>query len=111
MTGRAKVFRPPETLQKLRQSFKETVMTITPKPEQERVLTEAIQAGLIQSPEDALEIALQELRNRLDAGVPPLTAEEWLEEFNAWTSSHSTTAPLLSDEAVSREFIYRERGL
>jgi hypothetical protein len=86
-------------------------MTITPKPEQERILTEAIQAGLIQSPEEALELALQELRNKLDAGPPPLTAEEWLKEFRAWASSHSTSTPLLSDEAISREFIYRERGL
>jgi hypothetical protein len=86
-------------------------MTITPKPEQERILTEAIEAGLIQTPEDALDIALQELRNKLAAEVPPLTAEQWLAEFKAWTSSHSTSTPLLSDEAISREFIYRERGL
>ena len=86
-------------------------MTITPKPEQERILTEAIQAGLIQRPEDALDIALEALKSKLADGVPPLTDEEWLEEFNAWTSSHSTSTPLLSDEAVSREFIYRERGL
>jgi hypothetical protein len=45
-------------------------MTITPKPEQERVLTEAIEAGLIQSPEDALDIALQELQTKLGAAPP-----------------------------------------
>lgn len=86
-------------------------MTITLKPEQEQVLAEAIEAGLIASPEDALDIALDGLRSKLAAGVPPLTADEWIEEFKAWTSSHSTSTPLLSDEAVSREFIYRERGL
>jgi hypothetical protein len=29
----------------------------------------------------------------------------------ATTHSHPTTTPLLSDEAISREWIYRERGL
>ena len=86
-------------------------MTITPKPEQERILIEAIQAGLIRTPEDALDIALQELRNKLATKAPTMTAEQWLAEFKAWTSGHSTSTPLLSDEAVSREFIYRERGL
>ena len=86
-------------------------MTITPTPEQERILAEAMEAGLIKSPEDALNIALEELRNKLDVGPPLLTDAEWLDEFNAWTSSHPTNTPLLSDEAVSREFIYRERGL
>jgi hypothetical protein len=88
-----------------------TVMTITPKPEQERILAEAIQAGLIQTPEDALDIALEELQNKLAAEIPPMTAEQWLAEFKACASGHSTSTPLLSDEAISREFIYRERGL
>ena len=86
-------------------------MTITPKPEQERILIEAIQAGLIRSAEDALDIALQELQNKLASEAPALTDEQWLAEFNAWADGHSTSTPLLSDEAMSREFIYRERGL
>ena len=41
-----------------------------------------------------------------------LTPEEWVREFKAWTRSHShDDLPVLSDEAMSREFIYRERGL
>jgi hypothetical protein len=90
---------------------KKADMTITPTPEQERILKEAMQAGLIHSPEDVLEIAMQDLRNKLNVEGPALTDEEWLQEFNAWTSSHSTSSPLLSDEAISREFIYRDRGL
>ena len=93
-------------------------MTITPTPEQERILVEAIESGLIDSAEAALNLALDGLRGSLDAmrrerladETAPLTDAEWLEEFNAWTSGHSTSAPLLSDEAVSREFIYSERG-
>jgi hypothetical protein len=32
--------------------------------------------------------------------------------FNAWVHSHDhDNLPILSDEAISREFIYRDRGL
>lgn len=38
------------------------------------------------------------------------TTEEWVREFNEWVNSHDyITAPPLSDEAVSRDEIYRER--
>jgi hypothetical protein len=41
-----------------------------------------------------------------------LSPEEWARQFKAWTRSHAADdLPLLSDEAISREFIYRERGL
>ncbi len=38
------------------------------------------------------------------------TTEEWVKEFREWVNSHDyITAPPLSDEAVSRDEIYRER--
>jgi hypothetical protein len=41
-----------------------------------------------------------------------LSPEDWVREFRAWTRSHDAdNLPLLSDEAISREAIYRERGL
>jgi hypothetical protein len=41
-----------------------------------------------------------------------LAPEQWVDEFRAWVHSHSNDdLPLLSDEAISREFIYQERGL
>jgi hypothetical protein len=41
-----------------------------------------------------------------------LSPEEWVREFKAWTRSHAKDdLPLLSDEAISRDFIYGERGL
>ncbi len=41
--------------------------------------------------------------------LPP---EEWVRKFEAWTQSHAAdNLPLLSDEDISRESIYRERGL
>jgi hypothetical protein len=43
--------------------------------------------------------------------APEMSPEEWVREFKDWVHSHSRKTPLLSDEAISREFIYRERGL
>ena len=86
-------------------------MTITPKPEQAQLIAEAIQAGLIKSPAEALDIAVDALRGRLKASARPIDAEEWMRKFRSWASSHSTSTPLLSDEAISRESIYGDRGL
>jgi hypothetical protein len=38
------------------------------------------------------------------------TKEEWLKSFNDWMDSHDATLPPLSEEAISRETIYGERG-
>jgi len=40
-------------------------MTITLKPEQERVLLDAVNSGMAKSAEEALDRALESLRNRL----------------------------------------------
>jgi hypothetical protein len=41
-----------------------------------------------------------------------LSPEEWVRELKAWTRSHAPdNLPLLSDEAISRDFIYGDRGL
>ena len=38
--------------------------------------------------------------------------DEWMKKFKEWSASHEKDdLPELSDEAMSREFIYRERGL
>lgn len=37
------------------------------------------------------------------------TMEEWREAFYDWVNHHDATKPPLSDEAISRESIYRER--
>jgi len=40
---------------------------------------------------------------------PEMTPERWVDEFRAWVHSHSgDDLPLLSDEALSREFIYQD---
>ena len=86
-------------------------MTIEFRPEQTHVIAEAMQAGLIKSPEEVLDIGVEALRSRLNASVAGLSAEEWRRELHEWIHSHSTTTPLLSDDAISRDSIYRERGL
>jgi hypothetical protein len=87
------------------------VMTITPKPEQERVLTAAIEAGLIKSADDAFDIAVETLQARLAVAGKSETAEQWIRRFHAWTDSHAGQTVVLSDEAMSRESIYGDRGL
>jgi hypothetical protein len=38
------------------------------------------------------------------------TKEEWIAAFREWAESHRNNSPILSDEAISRESIYGERG-
>ena len=40
------------------------------------------------------------------------TKEEWIAAFREWTESHryEEDSPILSDEVISRESIYGERG-
>ena len=86
-------------------------MTIELKPEQAQAIDEAIRAGLIKSAEDVVEAGLDALRDRLQATPPAVSSDEWMRKFRTWAHSHPTTTPLLSDQAISRDSIYRERGL
>jgi hypothetical protein len=43
--------------------------------------------------------------------VSELPPDEWIRKFRAWAHSHRTDTPLLSEEAISRDSIYSERGL
>lgn len=88
-------------------------MTIRLKPGQEQAIRQAIQAGLIKTPDDVVDLGIETIQQRLEVraqSVAPVSSEEWLEEFHAWVHSHPTTTPLLSDEAISRESIYGTRG-
>jgi hypothetical protein len=41
-----------------------------------------------------------------------LSPEEWVREFREWAQSHAGLGlPILSDEDISRESIYADRGL
>jgi hypothetical protein len=89
-------------------------VTIQLKPEHEQVVYRAIKAGLIESPEEVLDVGIETIRSRLatqEENGASMSLEQWLREFRTWVHSHPTTTPLLSDEAMSRESIYGTRGL
>jgi len=87
-------------------------MAIQLNPEQERVVTEALQAGLVPAADDALEMGVAAVREKLRSRgrSAPESAREWSKELDAWISGHSTAEPLLSDQAIDRDAIYGERG-
>jgi hypothetical protein len=89
-------------------------MVIALNSEQTQVIDKAVQAGVIRDADEAVEVGMKTIRLRLEAKLSlptALTAEEWSRQFHAWIDSHSTTGPLLSDEAIDRESIYGDRGL
>ena len=86
-------------------------MTIHLNPDQEHVVGEAIRAGLIERADDIVEVGEEPIRQRPQARSEPQSSDEWMRKFRVWAHSHPTDRPLLSDEAISRESIYRERGL
>ena len=77
------------------------------KPEvEERIIAEAKALGL--SVEDYIQLRLEGKSTAPDPNTLPF--EEWLEKWNEWLHSHEyIKAPPLSDEAISRDSIYRER--
>jgi hypothetical protein len=88
-------------------------MTIQLNPEQESVVGQAIRIGLIRTRDDVAEIGVASIRQRLRerrTASRLRSAEEWSRELAAWSESHTTSTPLLSDEALDRESIYGARG-
>ena len=88
-------------------------MTIQLKPEQEQIVGQAIQAGLIANADDILDVGIDAIRQRLkspwnEVPTPVLSAEEWEREFDTWIESFPDTAPL-PDEALRRENLYPDR--
>jgi hypothetical protein len=88
-------------------------MTIQLNPEQERIVGQAIQAGLIRTPDEVAEVGIAVIRQRLKTGHARFNAldiEAWFNELTAWSESHAAT-PLLPEEAIERDSIYGTRGL
>lgn len=87
-------------------------MTTGVPPELETRLQ--VEADRRVAPEDLARLLLEE--QLPDAGSERLpfwataSREEWVSAFNAWMYGHDPTHPPLSDEAISRESIYAERG-
>jgi hypothetical protein len=90
-------------------------MLIALNPEQEQVVGKAIEAGLIEKAEDAVELGVGTIRQRLETAVSPrtnpLSHEEWSKKLHDFVNRDRPEAPLLSDEDISRESIYSDRGL
>jgi len=82
-------------------------VTLKLSPEvEERISAEAKARGL--SVEDYIQRELEGKSITPDPNGLPF--EEWLQKWNEWLSSHDyIKAPPLSDEAISRESIYRGR--
>jgi hypothetical protein len=62
----------------------------------------------------AVEVVVREvlLAHEPGLGDAEISPREWVEKFRAWARGHAgENLPVLSDEAVSREFIYGDRGL
>jgi hypothetical protein len=77
-------------------------MTIRLNPEEERLIGQAIQAGLIGKADDVVAVGVETIRRQLRSRVgseAELNMEQWLREPKAWVHGHATTTPLLSDEA------------
>jgi hypothetical protein len=88
-----------------------TLMPIDLNPEQERIVDDAIRAGLIREPHDVIEAGIGVLRERLQSRPHDMTGvDEWTRELHAWIYSHSSAAPVLTDQAVERDSIYGTRG-
>lgn len=88
-------------------------MTIQLNPEQQSIVERALRAGVIRAVDEVAEIGVGVIRDRLNMrhAASAQSAEEWFREFTAWSESHSTSTPLLPDEAIGRDSIYGERGL
>jgi hypothetical protein len=89
-------------------------MTFHLSPEQQQLVGQAMQAGLIQSANDVVDMGIETLRQRLETHLalpPAIPPEQWSRELHVWVRSHSTTSPLLSDEAIDRDSIYGTRGM
>jgi len=84
-------------------------MTIELKPEQERILQEALRQGRFHSVEEALDEALHSIATS-KVVRPAFSPAERAAAFRSWAESHPRTTPILFDEAISRETIYSDRG-
>jgi len=82
-------------------------MTVTLKPDLEEELTARAKAeGL--STEEFVNRVLERLVAQ-EKPAAELSAEERARILDEWIANHSVGGPLLSDYAVSRESIYKER--
>lgn len=78
-------------------------MTITLRPEQEQVLIEAIHAGLANSPDDALDQALDALRVRLPQSQADSSAAAAARRLGTFGKRHGLSLGGMTIKALLRE--------
>ena len=87
-------------------------MTIQLKPEQEQIVGQAIQQGLITNADEIIEVGIDAIRRCLEShqhgNMPLLSADAWEREVSSWIESFPDSAPL-PDEALERESMYPDR--
>jgi len=83
---------------KLVESLAQVVQALS--PEERSLLEEKLKAHPEQTSTDDQERPFYETA----------TPEEWGKAFREWAESHPRNQPYLSDEAISRESIYGNRG-
>lgn len=83
---------------KLVNSLAQIIQSLT--PEEQALLEEKVKAKRDEASGEAKQRHFQETS----------TPEEWIKAFREWAESHPRNTPPLSDEAISRESIYGERG-
>lgn len=71
---------------------------------------EAAQLGLTHGDEIEISVSADLSETVSKGGNFATTPQERAAAFRAWADSHPHNTPLLSDEAISREIIYSERG-
>jgi hypothetical protein len=90
-------------------------ITLELSPETEILLTAQANAQgvsvqqLIQNAVELLLATSNSANSNTPSQLDPNSTEEWIQAFLNWSNSHSLDTPLLSNEAVSRESIYRDR--
>lgn len=85
-------------------------MTIILKPEQERILIDAINSGLAHTTGEALDQALEALRSRmpdLRRGTGVQSNEDKARAFEEWARNHPNRPPL-PEAAFQRENMIRD---
>ncbi len=84
------------------------IVTLNLPPEKEAAFKAQAKAQGLSLEEWMLEVAEQYVQPVSIAQLQKTDPREWARQFRAWADSHGSDIPVLSDEAMSRESIYRD---
>lgn len=84
-------------------------VTLDLRPEVEELIKAEANARGLSVEDYILEVLEREAPNGESSFALTASAEEWKKSFLEWVNAERPPHPPLSDEAISRESIYRER--